>query len=331
MENYLMIQEKLLDEIKDKSEGKLVDVLMDTLHVSLDSAYRRIRLEKILTLDEIIKISNTFNISIDQLISHDTSDSVLFSFPFKSSQFDLEEYFEKILEHLKKVKEANGIMYYSAKDIPIFHFFQDKKLLAFKFHYWLNTMNHDDEIMNKEFNYDFIPASIAELTRKIYSIYIQIQTHEIWNYETLTRSSSQITYYYEMGILNKTQARELQIRLIDLIDHIEHECKIGKKYFIDNEPMSTEENYQLYYNEIMAADNSIYAEYGNIKESFLPHIVLNYMITDNVKYSEYNKSVFDTVIDKSTLITKVNEKDRKRFFNFNKAFIQKQLRRIEII
>ncbi len=331
MKNYLIIQEKLLDEIKNKASGKLVDVLMNTLHISLDSAYRRIRLEKILTLDEIIKIGNTFNISIDRLISHDSSDSVLFSFPFKSSQFDLQEYFGKILNHLKKVKDANGVMYYSAKDIPIFHFFQDKKLLAFKFHYWLNTMNHDNEIMKREFNFDFLPAPIAELTKKIYSVYTQIKTHEIWNYETLTRSSSQITYYYEMGIINKVQANELQTRLIYFTNHIENECKLGKRYFINNEPMSAEENYQVYYNEIIAADNSIYAEYGKTKESFLPHIVLNYMTTDNVQYSEYNKSVFDTVINKSTLITKVNEKDRRIFFNFNRDFIQKQMNRIEII
>ena len=60
MNNYLAIQTDLLQELKTKSNQKLVDILMDTLHISLDSAYRRIRLEKILTLDEIIKISNTF-------------------------------------------------------------------------------------------------------------------------------------------------------------------------------------------------------------------------------------------------------------------------------
>ena len=331
MDNYLVIQEKLLEKIKEKSEDKLVDVLMNTLHVSLDSAYRRIRLEKILTLDEVIKISNRFNISIDHLISHDSSDSVLFSFPFKSSQFDLEEYFNKILTHLIKVKEGNGVMYYSAKDIPIFHFFQDKKLLAFKLHYWLNSMNRTEEIRKTEFNYDFIPAPIAELTKKIYTVYSQIKTHEIWNNETLTRSSSQITYYYEMGILTKTQANELQLRLIDFIKHLNSECEIGIKYFIDHEPYSTEENYYFYCNEIVSTDNSIYAEYDNIKESFLPHILLNYMTTDNIQYSEYNKSVFDTVINKSTLITKVNEKDRRKFFNFNKQFIEKQINKIEII
>lgn len=331
MNNYLTIQNELLILIKEKTDVKLVDVLMETLHISLDSAYRRIRLEKIFTLDEIIKISNTFNISIDALISYNSSDSVLFSFPFKSSQFNLEEYFSKILIHLQKIKDENGIIYYSAKDIPIFHFFQDKKLLAFKFHYWLNTMNHENDIVKKEFSYELIPAKLAELTRKIYSIYTQIRTHEIWNYETLTRTSSQITYYYEMGIITIKQAEELQLRLVDFIDHIEDECKVGKKYFIDNQPLSTDENYDLYYNEIIAADNSIYAEYGNIKESFLPHIVLNYMTTDNIQYSEYNKTVFDTVINKSTLISKVNEKDRRKFFNFNKDFVNRQLDRLKFI
>jgi hypothetical protein len=134
-----------------------------------------------------------------------------------------------------------------------------------------------------------------------------------------------------MGIITIRQAEDLQLRLIDLINHIENECNLGKKYFIDSQPLSSDENYILYYNEIMSADNSIYAEYGNIKESFLPHIVLNYMTTDNIKYSEYNKSVFDTVINKSILISKVNEKDRKKFFNFNKEFIQKQLHRLKFI
>jgi hypothetical protein len=331
MNNYLAIQNELLLLVKSKTDSKLVDILMETLHISLDSAYRRIRLEKILTLDEIIKISNTFNISIDRLISHDSSDSVLFSFPFKSSQFNLEEYFLKILHHLQKIKTENGTMYYSAKDIPIFHFFQDKKLLAFKFHYWLNTMNHEDEIAKKKFNYDLIPAKLADLTKKIYSVYTQIHTHEIWNNETLTRTSSQITYYYEMGIITMQQAEDLQLRLIDFINHIEEECRIGKKYFMDKNPLTTDENYVLYFNEIMSADNSIYAEYGDIKESFLPHIVLNYMTTDNIQYSEYNKSVFDTVINKSTLISKVNEKERRRFFKFNKDFVDKQLNRLQFI
>ena len=55
------------------------------------------------------------------------------------------------------------------------------------------------------------------------------------------------------------------------------------------------------------------------------------MTTDNIKYSEYNKTVFDNLISKSTLITRVNEKDRRKFFNFNKDFIEKQIKRMEII
>ena len=331
MTDYLDIQKKIINEIKKKSEGKIVEILMDTLSISSDSAYRRIRLEKVLTLDELIKISNTFNISLDSLISSNSSDSVLFSFPYKSSQFNLEEYFGKILEHLTQVKNADGLMYYSAKDIPIFHFFQDKKLLAFKLHYWLNTMNNKSHGVNSDFSYDFIPASLAQLTKKIYAVYCQIKTHEIWNYETLTRTSTQITYYYELGILTEEQATDLQLRVIDLCSHLEKECEIAKKFFIDKSPLSETENYQFYFNEIIAADNSIYAEYNGVKESFLPHIVLNYMTTDNEVYSNFNKSVFDNVMKKSTLISKVNEKDRRKFFNYNKKFIKRQIQKMELI
>ena len=187
-------------------------------------------------------------------------------------------------------------------------------------------MNNTTHGLNTDFNYDFVPASLAQLTKKIYTVYCQIDTHEIWNYETLTRTSTQITYYYELGIINEVQANELQNRLIDLCTHLEIECATGKMFLMDHEPLTKDENYRFYFNEIIAADNSIYAEYNGIKESFLPHIVLNYMTTDNEVYSNFNKSVFDNVINKSTLITKVNEKDRKRNFlitiknSFNSKF-----------
>ena len=55
------------------------------------------------------------------------------------------------------------------------------------------------------------------------------------------------------------------------------------------------------------------------------------MITDNKQYSEFNKSIFNNVIQKSTLISSVNEKDRMKFFSYNRQFIDKQLLKIEII
>lgn len=331
MANYLSIQKDIINVIKTKTSNKIVDELAETLNISSDSAYRRIRLEKVFTLDELIKIATKFHISLDELLIGKNSDSVIFSFPFKTSQFDLEEYFQKILDHLLKIKNGNGILYYSAKDIPIFHFFQNQKLLAFKFHYWLNTMNNSKDIVKGKFNYDFVPAKLAELTKQIYTAYSQINTHEIWNYETLTRTSTQVTYYYELGILTYEQAQDLQNTLIEFTNHLEDQCALGRKYFMNSKPFTKEDNYHFYCNEILAADNSIYAEYSGKKESFLPHIVLNYMATDNEEYSSFNKTIFDNVINKSTLVSKVNEKDRMRFFNFNRKFISKQLQKIELI
>ena len=108
--NYLDIQQEIINQIDKNSKNKLVDDLMDTLSISSDSAYRRIRLEKTFTLDELVKISNNYNISLDQLITSNSSESVLFSFPFKTNTFNLEEYFLKILNHLKKIKDNKGTM-----------------------------------------------------------------------------------------------------------------------------------------------------------------------------------------------------------------------------
>ena len=55
----------------------MVDAVSDILHVSSDSAYRRIRGETPLVLGEVRQLCNHFNLSLDQLLNVKTG-SVLF-------------------------------------------------------------------------------------------------------------------------------------------------------------------------------------------------------------------------------------------------------------
>lgn len=63
------IQGSFFQVIKDHLPGhiSLVDELADTLEVSNDSAYRRIRGETSLTFDEIAILSIKYGVSIDNL------------------------------------------------------------------------------------------------------------------------------------------------------------------------------------------------------------------------------------------------------------------------
>ena len=51
------------------SNLSLADEIADLLDVSVDSAYRRIRGDKELSLSELIKLSSRYNVSIDNLHS----------------------------------------------------------------------------------------------------------------------------------------------------------------------------------------------------------------------------------------------------------------------
>ena len=58
MEKISLVQERLLEIIKDKNpELKLVEIISRDLEISSDSAYRRIRGETLLSIDELITLS----------------------------------------------------------------------------------------------------------------------------------------------------------------------------------------------------------------------------------------------------------------------------------
>src|SRR5450759_4571115 len=78
----------------------LVDEIAEVLNISNDSAYRRIRGEKPIALEEIKKLCIKFNISLDQLL-HLDSHSMVFSGRLASPQnFNFESYLDDFLQQM---------------------------------------------------------------------------------------------------------------------------------------------------------------------------------------------------------------------------------------
>ncbi len=65
------IQSSFLDQVRSRLPANLsfVDELAEILNISRDSAYRRMRGETILSLDEVKIICNHFGVSLDSLLS----------------------------------------------------------------------------------------------------------------------------------------------------------------------------------------------------------------------------------------------------------------------
>ena len=311
------VQKELFAQIKARTTKKLVDTVSEVLHLSQDAAYRRIRNEKLLNLDEIIILSQTFNLSIDNQISVASKTKVVpFHFPFMGLDFDFTAYLQSVLQNAKMVRESGGTVYYSAKDIPMFHCFQISELTKFKLFYWLKTMLSRRDFVGVKFA-DYQPSEEQlRICDEIQKVYTQVNSVEIWNYETIHGLTSQITYYKTVGFMTAQEANSMLKCVKKLLEHLFVEAEMEHKSLIGKRSIQDSQNFKLFFNEVLAADNSIYAEMGEVKAVFMPHIILNYVTTFDHDYCSYIKAVFQSVMKKSTLISGVNEKDRSLFFNY---------------
>ena len=112
-----------------------------TLNVSLDSAYRRIRGEKLLDFDEISLLCRGFNISVDEFFCLN-SGTILFQTGTKASQKDaLKQWLEDVYKQLYYINSyPNRHLYHLIKDLPPFHHFFHPVLARFKFFFWTKSI-----------------------------------------------------------------------------------------------------------------------------------------------------------------------------------------------
>jgi hypothetical protein len=72
---------------------------------------------------------------------------------------------------------------------------------------------------------------------------------------------------------------------------------------------------QFYVNELILGNNTMLLNLDNKKLSMITYSVFKYLFTSDPRFSASAGETFNTLISRSTLISKTGEKDRNRFFN----------------
>jgi transcriptional regulator with XRE-family HTH domain len=188
------IQSAFLDEIRKRLAANLsfVDELAEQLSISRDSAYRRIRGETVLSLDEAKKLCERYGVSIDSLFAP-TSNVVPFNVRSTADDYTLEQWLTSVLHNI----EAMTQLTYAAKDIPIFHYMRHPEVAAFKMFFWQKTIIENPEYRTLRFEYSAIPKEMIQLGNRIWSRYATIPSAEIWAVEAINNSLKQIEFYKE--------------------------------------------------------------------------------------------------------------------------------------
>ena len=294
-----------------------VDEVAGLLDISNDSAYRRIRGEKPISLDEMQKLANNYKISIDQFL-HIQSDSFIFSGELaKAGENVFEKWMENVLKQVTFINSfKNRHLYYLAKDLPIMEQFMEPDLLAFKSFLWRRSILHYESMKGLKFSLkDAVPEHM-ELGKKIEQVYTQIPTTEIWNLESINSTIRQIEFYREANMFESEEDVKLVYKaVLRLINHLEHQAERGLKFPIGGQPNSSSAAYNLLWNDLVLGDNTVLAEMDGRKITILNHSVINFINTSDERFNMYMFDTMQNLIKRSTQLSNVGEKERYRFFN----------------
>jgi len=299
------------------SHVSMVDAIADLLEISNDSAYRRIRGEKGVSLEEMQKLASHYKISIDQFL-HIETDSFIFSGKLAdSSNHTFVEWMESVLKQGMFMNSfQNKHMYYLAKDLPVMQQFVIPELLVFKSFFWRKSILHFEDMRGVKFSLNDMDSVHMELGKKIVEVYNQVPTTEIWNVESINSTIRQIEFYRESNIFqNPDEVVELYRAVYKLVDHLEKQAELGLKFSLGGSPANNAAAYNLFNNELILGDNTILAELDDNIVTFLNHSVINFLATRDKRFNTYIYESLQNLIRKSTQLSKVGEKDRVRFFN----------------
>jgi len=327
------IQQELFRVVKTKIPEHLsaADEIARILAISADSAYRRMRGEKPVTLDEVSKICVHYQISLDQLMNIQTNAFVFFGKNVNPKNFSFNEYLGTMLEYMKLMQNFKSReIYYLCKDIPVFHHYHSRDLAAFKYYFWMKTLLHFPEFNNRKFSLDDYPENTFQLGRKNLSLYNQMSCFELWNYESLNSTLRQIEFYHDGNFfVSDAEAFRVYTALENFIDHLEKQAELGFSFDSTDPTMKPTGTFKMYFNEVVTLDNSIMAVLDGAKIAYVTHSVFNFMMTRDPQFCDHTYDTVQRLMRKSTLISSVSEKERLRFFNRLRDKIQSRKHSIQ--
>ncbi len=311
------LQQQLFKIISDKTGTTIsANEIATLLGISTDSAYRRMRGEKTITLDELYTLCSHYQVSLDKIMNVQPK-GILFQGEYlDKNTFRFEEYLMSMqnnMAYMNSFKEK--CFYYLCKDLPIFHQYHIREIAAFKRFFYLKTYFHFPGFEKKKFKFSDHPDELFAIEQKILGLYNQIPSVEIWNLENMNIFFRQIEFYRDGQIFESDEDVYILYEAIEkLWNHLEEQASLGYKFNYNDPQKKKIGEFKMYFNEVLLGDNNMMVELDGTKLSYISHTTINFMLTRDVAFNDNMYSHIQNQIKRSTLISEVSEKERARFF-----------------
>lgn len=305
---------KVLDYIPDNI--KPVNFFMDILDIGKESAYRRLRGEKALSIEELFKLSAELNFSLDEIIGNNKKDAVTFNHigtPRQSHEDNLLEflrYYESYLNRLISANNADIIctMNHLLNTMLVGY----ENLYKFVFYRWIHQMT--EAPLNYYYADFVIPTEMKELCSRIAVLHTRIKKISfIIDNNLFFNLMKEIQYFYIRGLVSEAELNLLKEELHHYMDDIEKMMSRG----IDNNGTSI----NIYLSVFHINSTTSYGAWDDNEESaFWQHYGYP-LFTRDKEITYRHKRWIDSLKKYSTVISKSNELLQADFLNRQRSFI----------
>ena len=326
------IQLKFYEKLKQSvpHNVSLANDIADILEISADGAYRRMRGESILSVDELARLCCHYKIS-PEFLGEVNETSATFHFQkMISDEKGFEDYIKNIYNDLQKIKASNPKhIVYAAGDLPVFWQFVSPEFSEFKMFFWKKAVLNLASVEGTKFTVSDIKPEMLELCKKISELYVQIPSTEIWHQDTIASNLNLIDFAWQSGLFEtKEDALMICKKLSEVLTHIEKQAAKSSKFIAEEKWVQNEGNFTMFQSEFVLMNNHIFVTAGGSKFLYLTYNTFNSIVTTNAVFCDENEEWLKNIIRKSTQISGVGEKQRYQFFKISQEKISTLISRI---
>ncbi len=311
-------QKKFFDIISKRYASRSSSILhdvMEILNIRKGAAYKRMNGETAMTLEEVVKLSHHFEISLDAIFRSDKY--ISFFHPFIGSQRKgtTEEFFEQFTHFLTPLKSNDPAeeksLAYLANEIPIFYYFSHRYIFNFLLAVWGHLHWEDGQISITDHNdYD---AEIEHFRKEIATYYYGHPVTEIWNSNMLNNLYQQIIFCITIrGFKDQSFVSRLITDIEKLINHL-REVAISGVAAIDNAGRDDIE-LKIYLNDFGNYLNLVLYKSKYIRTSFIGYDYPQFIVSHNKQFYDFSMDWINKIKKRSALISSEGYQYRELFF-----------------
>lgn len=309
---------KLIEAISGKLPQKinLASYLINTLSISKEAAYRRLRGEVAFTFDETVQISSKLDISLDRMIGANDSDDAIMNVDLVKSPDDISNYNETLEKYLNICnilkKDPQATMSEATNKLPIHSYAAYPTITKFWVSRWLHQSNN---IMGKGGLDDSvdIPLKMMELHQQLATElrYIPLSVF-IWDKNIFKNFVNAVLYFARLNLLSPDDVENIRKELLCLLNELEEilataTYKEGGKVYI-------------YICDIPVVTIYSYMESKDIQISMLRVYAINLIDSLHPDIFALQKDWVQSLRRYSTLITDSSEMERIRFLDLQREY-----------